>query len=87
MKDEHIWLAGSSKTSAKRTKKSTLRTYFSSSNSLTPTNNEYNQQSRILLRSTIDQKGDNRKENENLVEISTPDVKFDAFKDELKKLL
>lgn len=85
MKDEPKWLAGSSETSAKRTKNLTLRTYFSSSNSLTPTNNEYNQKSRILLRSTINKKGDKRKENENLMEISTPGVKFDAFK--LKKLL
>ncbi|CAK8542509.1 unnamed protein product [Lathyrus sativus] len=56
LKDEPKWLAGSSEASAKRTKNSTLGAYSSSSNPLTPTSNEYNSPSPIMLRRPIGQK-------------------------------
>lgn len=56
-----------------------------SSNPPTPTSSEYNAPSPTLLHRPINQKTTKRKEKEKLVEISTPNIKYDDSKDELKK--
>ncbi|XP_058772007.1 glutathione S-transferase T3-like [Vicia villosa] len=85
LKDEPKWLTGSSEASAKRTKNSASGAYSSSSNPPTPTSSEYNPSSPTLLRRPIGQKEAKRKEKEKIVEMSTPDVKYEEFKDEFKK--
>ncbi|XP_058773981.1 uncharacterized protein LOC131648219 [Vicia villosa] len=85
LKDEPKWLAGSSEAFAKRTKNSASRAYSSSSNPPTPTSSEYNPPSPTLLRRPIGQKAAKRKEKEKMVEMSTPNVKYDKFKYEFKK--
>lgn len=48
--------------------------------------NVYNPPLPTLLRCPIHQKEGKRKEKEKLVEMSTPNVKYDDFKDELRKI-
>ncbi|CAK8571990.1 unnamed protein product [Lathyrus sativus] len=85
LKDESKWLACSSEASTKRTKNSASGAYSSSSNP--QMSSEHDPPLSNLSRRQIGQKATKRKEKEKLMEMSsTPNVKYDSFKDDFKKI-